>query len=173
MVGSRDVPLEEPEFDAPVLDAPVLIAELAGPGRWGQAAFPEWFIHNFFEVLPDTGDVLHLWPVTQADGVGAVEEPVCGFKAGSRNWYYELGLAAAIGAYPQQPSKPIGVFHRIGHEICRYAILMPDDESYPHVAGCLAANRNRLNRPGNELPRTIVPSVVLRDAWPGNWFFEV
>ena len=159
--------------DDDIFDSPVLIAELAGPGRWGQAAFPEWFIRNFFEVLPDTGDVLHLWPVTQANGVGAAEEAVCGFKAGSRNWYYELGLAAAIGAYPQQPPKPIGVFHRIGHQTCRYTILMPDDESYLHVADYLAANRERLNRRANELPRTIVPAVALRDAWPGNWFFEV
>ena len=164
----EDVPLEEP-----VLDSLVLIAELAGPGRWGQAAFPEWFIRNFFRVLPNTGDILHLWPVTQAGGVGAAEQAVCGFKAGSKNWYYELGLAAAIGAYPQPPSKPIGVFHRIDHQTCRYAILMPDDESYPHVDCCLAANRDRLNRPANELPRTIVPAEVLQNAWPGSWFFEV
>ena len=162
----EDEPLEEPDFDGSVL-----IAELAGPGRWGQAAFPEWFINNFFKVLPNTGDVLRLWPVTQADRVGAAEEAVCGFKEGSRNWYYELGLAAAIGAYPQQPRKPIGLFHRIGHQTFRYTILMPDDESYADVAGCLAANRDRLNRPRIELPRTIVPVAVLRDAWPGNWLF--
>ncbi len=164
----EDVPVEEPE-----VDGPVLIAEMAGPGRWGQAAFPKWFIDNFFKVLPDTGHVLHLWPVTQAGGVGAAERVACGHKAGSRNWYYELGLAAAIGAYPQRPAKPIGVFHRIAHHTCRYAILMPDDESYPHVAGCLAANRDRLNRPRNELPRTIVPAAVLRNAWPDSWFFDV
>ena len=91
----EDEPVEEPE-----LDDSVLIAELAGPGRWGQAAFPEWFINNFFDVLPDTGDVLHLCPVTQAHGVGAKQEAVCGFKKGSKNWYYELGLAAAIGNLP-------------------------------------------------------------------------
>ena len=164
----KDEPLEKPEFDGPVL-----IAELAGPGRWSQAAFPEWFINNFFDVLPNTGDVLRLWPVTQADGVGAAEDVVCGYKEGSKNWYYELGLAAAIVAYPQRPHKPIGVFHLIDHQTCRYAILMPDGESYPHVARCLAANRDRLNRPANELPRTIVPAEVLRDAWPGNWFFEI
>ena len=176
----EDVPLEEPVVERagpgreePILDGPVLIAELTGPGRWGQTAFPQWFINNFFHVLPETGDVLHLWPVTQAGGVGAAEQAVCGFKAGSKNWYYELGLAAAIGAYPPPPSKPIGVFHRIDHQTCRYAILMPDDESYPHVARCLATNRDRLNRRANELPRTIVPAEVLRDAWPGSWFFEV
>ena len=151
----------------------VLIAELAGPGRWGQAAFPQWFIDNFFQVLPDTGDVLNLWPVTRANGVGVAEQTPCGYKAGSRNWYYELGLAAAIGAYPQPPRKPIGVFHRIGRQTCRYTILMPDDESYPPVSACLAANRDQLRRPRNELPRTVVPAVVLWDAWPGNWFFEV
>lgn len=151
----------------------VLIAELAGPGRWGQAAFPEWFINNFFQVLPNTDDVLRLWPVTQSDGVGAVEEAACGFKPGSKNWYYELGLAAATGTYPQPPAKPIGVFFRIGHQTFRYTILMPDDESYPYVADCLAANRNRLNRPHNELPRTIVSAELLRTAWPENWFFGV
>ena len=151
----------------------VLIAELAGPGRWGQAAFPEWFVNHFFQVLPNRDDVLRLWPVTQADGVGAVEEATCGFKPGSKNWYYELGLAAAIGTYPQPPAKPIGVFLRIGHQTFRYTILMPDDESYPHVADCLAANRNRLNRPRNQLPRTIVSAEVLRNAWPEDWFFRV
>ena len=150
----------------------VLIAELAGPGRWGQAAFPEWFINNFFKVLPNTGDILRLWPVTQAGAVDASEEAVCGYKAGSKNWYYELRLAAQIGAYPESPDKPIGVFHRIGHQTFRYTILMPHDQSYPHVAGCLGENRHRLNRRKNELPRTIVPAGVLRDAWPGNWFFE-
>ena len=131
----------------------------------------EWFIHNFFMVLPNTGDVLRLWPVTKADGVGEAEEAKCGFKKGSRNWYYELGLAAAIGGYPEQPPKPIGVFHSIGHQTCRYTILMPDDESYTDVADCLAKNRHRLNRQKNELPRTIVPSMVLKEAWPGSWFF--
>ena len=151
----------------------VLIAELAGPGRWGQAAFPEWFVDSFFQVLPSTGEVLQLVPVTQASGVGAVEKVGCGYKEGSRNWYYELGLAAAIGAYPKAPAKPIGVFHRIDHQICRYTILMPDDEAYLHVDRCLAANRDRLSRPRNELRRTIVPAEVLRSAWPGSWFFEV
>ena len=160
-------PLKEPKFDGLVL-----IAELAGPGRWGQAAFPVWFINNFFEVLPNTGDVLRLWPITQTDGVGAAEERPCGHKEGSRNWYYELGLAAEIGTYPQQPPKPIGIFHRIGDQTCRYTILIPDDESYPHVADFLAANRHRLNRPRNQLPRTIVPAVELRDVWPDNWFFD-
>ena len=165
--------IEDVQLGVPVPDGPVLIAALAGPGRWGQAAFPQWFIHNFFQVLPDTGEVLHLWPVTQARGVGTAEQAVCGYKAGSKNWYYELGLAAEIGTYPRPPSKPIGVFHRIDHQTCRYAILMPDDESYADVARCLAANRHRLNRGANELPRTIVRAEVLRDAWPGNWFFHV
>lgn len=119
--------------NGPLFDGSVLIAQLAGPGRWGQAAFPQWFIDNFFEVLPNTDDVLHLLPVTQANGVGAAEERPCGLKEGSRNWYYELGLAATIGAYPQQPQKPIGIFHRIDHQTCRYTILMPNDESYRPV----------------------------------------
>ncbi len=167
--GGRE---EEDQIDGKHLEEPVLIAELAGPGRWGQAAFPEWFINNFFEVLPNTGDVLRLWPVTQTDGVGPAEERPCGHKGGSRNWYYELGLAAEIGAYPQQPPKPIVIFHRISDQTCRYTILMPDDQSYPHVADFLAANRHRLNRPRNQLPRTIVPAVELRNAWPDNWFFD-
>ena len=102
------------------LHGDVLIAELVGPGRWGQAAFPQWFIDNFFQVLPGTGDTLRLLPVTQANGLGAVEERVCGHKEGSRNWYYELGLAADIGAYPQPPPKPIGIFHSIGAQTCHY-----------------------------------------------------
>ena len=150
-----------------------MIAELAGPGRWGQAAFPQWFINNFFEVLPGTGDTLRLLPVTEANGLGAAEERECGHKVGSRNWYYELGLAAVIGAYPQQPPKPIGIFHRIGDQICRYTILMPDNASYRPVADFLGENRDRLNRRRNELPRTIVPAIELRDAWPDNWFFDV
>ena len=162
--------------DEHIIDDSVLISELAGPGRWGQAAFPEWFIHNFFEVLPDTDDVLRLWPITQEDGVGAEEEARCGFKAGSRNWYYELGLASVIGEYPPQPHKPIGVFHHVDYQACRYTILMPDDVSYPHVARFLAENFDRLdnfrNRNENELSRTIVPSQELRDAWPDEWFFE-
>ena len=151
----------------------ILIAELAGPGRWGQAAFPGWFINNFFEVLPNTGDVLRLWPVTEAGAVGAAEEAACGYKPGSTNWYYELGLAAEIGEYPQPPRKPIGVFYRIGRHIFRYTIIMPNNASYRQVADCLAVNIHRLDRPANELPRTIVPAVVLRDAWPGSWFFEI
>ena len=165
--GIEDEPSEEPE-----VGGDVLIAQLAGPGRWGQAAFPQWFIDNFFKVQPGTGDFLHLVPVTRAGGVGTAEKAVCGHKPGSKNWYYELGLAATIGAYPQKPQKPIGVFHRIAHQSFRYSILMPDDDSYPHVSGCLAANRNRLNRPSNQLPRTIVPAQVLHDAWPDRWFFE-
>ena len=170
--GEDDYIEKEPAKE-PGPEGDVLIAELAGPGRWGQAAFPQWFINNFFQVLPGTGDALRLLPVTQASGVGVAEERPCGHKEGSRNWYYELGLAAAIGAYPQQPPKPIGIFHRIGDRSCRYTILMPDDESYPTVADFLAANRDRLNRRHNELPRTIVPAVELRNAWPDNWFFEV
>ena len=163
---------EEPAHEAGP-DGEVLVAELAGPGRWGQAAFPQWFIDNFFQVLSDTGDTLRLLPVTEANGLGAAEERECGHKKGSRNWYYELGLAADIGAYSQQPPKPIGIFHRIGVQTCRYTILMPEDESYRLVADFLAENRKRLNRPGNELPRTIVPAVELSDAWPDNWFFDV
>ena len=165
--GTKDEVVEDPE-----IDGDVLIAELTGPRRWSQTAFPEWFIHNFFEVLPNTGDVLRLRPVTETGGEGAEEEASCGYKERSNNWYYELGLARSIGACPPEPPKPIGVFHRIGHQTCRYTILMPGDESYPDVASCLAANRHRLDRPQNELPRTIVPEAVLRDAWPGSWFFE-
>ena len=162
--------------DEPIIDGQVLIAELTGPGRWGQAAFPEWFIHNFFEVLPDTDDVLRLWPITQAGGIGAGEEARCGLKEGSRNWYYELGLAAVIGPYPLGRYKPIGVFHRADYQACHYTILMPDDESYQRVARFLAANFDRLddrrNRRANELLRTIVSSQELRKAWPNNWFFK-
>ena len=166
---------DEVEVEAtrePELEGDVLIAELAGPGRWGQAAFPQWFINNFFLVLPDTEDVLRLFPVTEDDGVGEMEEQRCGFKAGSRNWYYELGLAAEIGAYRQEGGKPIGIFHRVANQTCRYTILMPDDESYLSVAEFLEENRNRLNRPRNELPRTIVQETELRDNWPENWFFR-
>lgn len=171
-IASRVRRIEDKVVEEPEIDGDVLIAELTGPGRWGQTAFPEWFIHNFFEVLPNTGDVLRLRPVTEAGGEGAEEEASCGYKERSNNWYYELGLARSIGAYPPPPQKPIGVFHRIGHQTCRYTILMPGDASYPDVAGCLAANRHRLDRPKNQLPRTIVPAAVLRNAWPGSWFFE-
>ena len=162
--------------DEPINDGQVLIAKLAGPGRWGQAAFPEWFIHNFFEVLPDTGDVLRLWPITRNNGLGAEEEARCGFKAGSTNWYYELGLAV-IYEYPQPPRRPIGVFHRVDYQACRYTILMPNDVSYRLVDRCLEGNLHLLDdlrdRNANELPRTIVPSQLLRAAWPNSWFFEV
>ena len=154
------------------LDGDVLVAELAGPGRWGQAAFPEWFIKNFFEVLPETDDVLSLFPVTEAGGLGEVEEQSCGYKAGSKNWYYELGLAAEIGTYPEPPDKPIGVFHRTANQTCRYSIVMPDDESYEALAAFIDENSDRLNRPRNELPRTIVQAAELWDAWPDKWFFE-
>lgn len=166
----RDGPPESRETEAaPYGD--VLIAELSGPGRWGQAAFPQWFIENFFKVLPGTGEVLRLFPVTLADGVGLAEERTCGYKQGSKNWYFELGLAAEIGTYPPRPHKPIGVFHRIGHQKCRYTILMPDNESYTPVSDFLAQNRDRLRRRRNELPRTIVPANEFRIAWPNNWFF--
>ena len=163
---------ERETADEVEIDGDVLVAELAGPGRWSQAAFPQWFIHNFFEALPDTDDVLRLHPVTEADGVGEVEEQKCGFKSGSRNWYYELGLAAEIGTYPQPPNKPIGVFHRTDNQTCRYTIIMPDDESYELLAAFLAENRDRLNRHRNELSRTIVQAVEVWHAWPDNWFFE-
>lgn len=168
----EDDDIEEESAQEPGPEGDVLIAELAGPGRWGQAAFPQWFIDNFFSVLPGTGDVLRLFPITESSGLGTAEERPCGHKEGSRNWYYELGLAAEIGEYPQQPPKPIGIFHRIGNQTCRYTILMPDDEFYLNVAEFLVANRDRLNRRRSELPRTIVPAVELRDVWPINWFFE-
>ena len=163
----NDLPQEEPGFDQPVL-----IAQLAGPGRWSQAAFPEWFVNNFFKVLPNTGDVLRLWPVTRQDGVGPAEEIICGFKKGSKNWYYELGLATRIGAYPQTPNKPIGVFHRVDSQACRYTIVLPDDELYPFLAGFLEDNRYRIGRPKSELARTIVSAEELPNAWFGGWFFE-
>lgn len=159
--------------EQPEIGGNVLIGELPGPGRWGQAAFPQWFVNNFFKVLPNTGDVLRLRPVTEVGGVGAEEEASCGYKKGSKNWYYELGLARSIRVYPPPPQKPIGVFYRTGHQTFRYTILLPDDESYPAVASCLAANRHLLKRRRNELPRAIVSASVLRSAWPDNWFFEV
>ena len=148
----------------------VLVAELVGPGRWSQAAFPEWFIVNFFGVKPG-GDRLHLLPVTEAS-VGPEDTVVCGLKEGSRNWYYELRLATTIGNYPSKPLKPIGVFHRIAPQTCRYTILMPDDVAYPTVSDCLVANMHRLPRPKNELRRTIMPAKVLADAWADSWFFR-
>ena len=150
------------------LDGDVLVAELAGPGRWSQAAFPKWFIDNFFEVEPGE-DRLRLVPVTQT-GVGSADSVACGYKD-SKNWYYELRLANSVGEYPHGP-KPIGVFHRIAPQTCRYTIIMPDDEAYPEVSGCLAANLYRLDRPKNQLPRTIMPAQVLADAWADDWFFE-
>ena len=146
----------------------VLIAELAGPGRWGQAVFPKRFVDDFFQVQPGTDDRLHLRPVTDAGEVGQEVAVPCGYK-GSRNWYYELGLAATIHAYPPEPLKPIGVFHRIAHQTCRYTILMPGGESYRVVADCL--RENRPEDQGNELSRTIVPLHVLEAAWPNNRFF--
>ena len=167
----EDDDADDGSAEGPQVEGAVLIAELAGPGRWGQAAFPQRFVDEFFQVQPGTGDVLRLLPVTEPDGVGREERVACGHKADSRNWYYELGLAAAIGRYPRPPSKPIGVFHRIAHQTCRYTILMPNDGAYQLVADCLAANRP--NRRRNELPRAIVRAQILQDAWPDNWFFEV
>ena len=151
------------------LHGDVLIAELAGPGRWSQAAFPEWFIDNFFEVQPGE-DRLRLVPVTRT-GVWREDRVPCGYKD-SRNWYYELRMANSVGEYTNDP-KPIGVFHRIAPQSCRYTIIMPNDQAYPDVSGCLADNLHRLNRPGNQLPRTIVPAQVLADAWAEDWFFDL
>lgn len=151
----------------------VLIAELAGPGRWGQAAFPKWFVDNFFQVQPGTSDRLRLELITPDGDPGTPESVACGHKAGSKNWYFELGLAAKIGKYPPPPRKPIGVFHRTdGRHTFRYTILMPDDDSYVPVLDCLRANRARLKRPKNELLRTIVPAADLRAAWSDDWFFR-
>ncbi len=174
MEENNEVEREDPPVSRETQAAPrddVLIAQLPGPGRWGQAAFPQWFIENFFKVLPGTGEVIQLFSVTLADGVGEAEELTCGYKQGSKNWYFELGLAAEIGDYPARPHKPIGVFHRIGHQRCRYTILLPDNESYTTVCDFLTQNRDRLKRPRNELPRTIVPATEFRKAWPNNWFF--
>ena len=159
---------QESESDAE-LDGDVLVAELAGPGRWSQAAFPKWFIDNFFEVQPGE-DRLRLVPVTQT-GVGPADTVACGYKD-SKNWYYELRLANSVGEYTRDP-KPIGVFHRIAPQTCRYTIIMPGDEAYPDVSGCLAANLYLLDRPRNQLPRTIMPAQVLADAWGESWFFDL
>ena len=148
----------------------VLIAELVGPARWSQSAFPKWFIDNFFKVLPG-GDRLHLLPVTRA-GAGSPESVVCGYKD-SKNWYYELHLATAAGSYPPDPPKPIGVFHRVAPKTCRYTIVMPDDQAYAEVSGCLQANLQLLNRPANQLRRTILPAQVLAEAWSEDWFFDL
>ena len=149
----------------------VLLAHLIGPGRWSQAAFPKWFIYNFFKVQPDTGDLLQLIPVTQDSGAGISERVRCGYKD-SKNWYYELALATRIGRYPTGPAKPIAIFHRVEHQAFRYAIIMPDDGAYSFVSKCLMDNRKRINRPRNELPRTTVSKDLLNTAWPGNWFFR-
>ena len=150
------------------VDGRVLIAELVGPGRWSQSAFPKWFIDNFFEVQPD-GDLLRLVPVTR-EGVGPADTVVCGYKD-SKNWYYELRLANIVGAYPSG-AKPIGVFHRIAPKTCRYTIMMPADAAYAEVSDCLADNLYRLNRPKNQLRRTIIPAQELADTWAETWFFE-
>ena len=163
---------EDPAQEA-AIEGEVLIAELAGPGRWSQAAFPQWFIRNFFHVLPDTGDVLRLFPVTKENGLGEAEERECGHKRGSGNWHFELGLAVAIRDYSPAPNRPIGIFHRIDHQTCRYTVLVPANESYAVVSDFLAANRNRLDHTRSRLARTIVPAVELLDAWADNWFFEV
>ena len=154
---------------SPRLSGDVLVAELAGPGRWSQAAFPQWFIDNFFEVPPGA-DRLRLVPVTRT-AVGQADTVKCGYKP-SKNWYYELRLAQTVGEYPRD-SKPIGVFHRIAPKTCRYTIIMPDDDAYDVVSDCLAANVDRLNRPKNELPRTLMPAQTLADAWTDTWFFDL
>lgn len=150
------------------LGGDVLVAELVGPGRWSQSAFPKWFIDNFFEVPPGD-DHLRLLPVTRTS-VGSPEVVACGYKA-SKNWYYELHLATEAGKYPAAPPKPIGVFHRIAHQTCRYTIVMPDDQAYPDVSACLEANLYRLDRPKGQLPRTILPAKVLAATWSEDWFF--
>ncbi len=148
----------------------VLVAELSGPGRWSQAAFPKWFIDNFFEVQP--GDErLRLLSVTKA-GVGELEMVACGHKPGSKNWYYELKLATEIGGYPRLNQKPIGLFLRIEPQSFRYTIIMPDSDVYPLIARCLAENLYRVNRPNNENGRTIISVDTLQAAWPDNWFLE-
>ena len=171
-VEIEDADGEEDPAQEAAIEGEVLIAELAGPGRWSQAAFPQWFIHNFFHVLPDTGDVLRLFPVTEENGLGEVEEHRCGHKPGSGNWYFELGLAVAIGQYSPAPNRPIGVFHRIAHQTCRYTVLLPANNSYAFVSNFLTENRNRLNQTRGRLARTIVPAVELRNAWPVYWFFD-
>ena len=165
----QDYGVEKGGEDEAELGGDVLVAELAGPGRWSQAAFPKWFIDNFFEVQPGE-DRLRLVPVTRA-GAGPPDSVSCGYKD-SKNWYYELRLANSVGEYTRNP-KPIGVFHRTAPKVCRYTIIMPNDAAYPDVSGCLAANRYRLDRPRNQLPRTIMPAEVLADAWGERWFFDV
>ena len=51
-----------------------------------------------------------------------------GNKRGSGNWHFELGLAVAIREYSPAPNRPIGIFHRIDHQICRYTVLVPANE---------------------------------------------
>ena len=142
----------------------VLIAELTGPKRWTQSAFPRWCIQEFFQV--GDNDTLVLWPVRQRSGTGAREQAVCIFKKNSVNWCFELGLAVERGRYPSP--KPIGVFHRIAPQTFRYTILFPEDEAYSHVARCLGKHAPPR---GNQLPRAVLPTTVLRDAWPQEWFF--
>lgn len=147
----------------------VLIAELTGSERWAQSAFPMWFTRHFFQVLEDTGDVLHLLPVTEAGGVGPEELRQCIHK-GSGNWSYELGLA--VGPYPQRPEpRPLGIFHRIEHQVFRYTILMSTNDSYAALDRYLEKNLDRIPRHGG-LRRTIVPAEVLWDTWVFRWFFE-
>ena len=161
---------EQEDGGETTLDGDVLVAELAGSARWGQAAFPKWFIDNFFKVQPGE-ERLRLVPVTKT-GVGSAESVACRHKKSS-NWCYELRLAKAAGSYPSDPPKPIGVFHRIAHQTCRYAIIMPNEEAYAEVSNCLAANVHLTPRPKNELPRAIMPAQVLADAWTDDWFFRL
>lgn len=147
----------------------VLIAELTGSDRWAQSAFPRWFTRHFFAVLEDTGDVLRLLPVTEGSGVGQEELRQCIHK-GSGNWTYELGLA--VGPYPRPPElRPLGIFHRIGHQTCRYTILRSTSESYSALNRFLGENLDRIPRHGG-LRRTIVSADELWDASSFRWFFE-
>lgn len=166
-VDEEEDGVEHADDDEVGLIDDVLVAELVGPGRWSQSAFPKWFVDNFFEVPPGD-DLLHLLPVTPT-GVGDAESVPCGYKR-SRNWYYELHLATVAGEYPPDPPKPIGVFHRIAPQTCRYTIIMPDDVGYEDVSACLAANIG--HRPTNQLRRTIIPAQTLADAWTVDWFFR-
>lgn len=143
------------------VDGAVLVAQMAGPGRWSQAAFPKWLIDNFFEVQPHSAEKLTLWPIRWSGKVGASEERACGSK-GSDNWYYELGLARDLD-WPANGKRPIGLFHRRGRQEFDYMIVMPHDDDYGTIASFLKAAEKI---PSGTLPRAIVTSAALNAAWP-------
>lgn len=161
----RRLALPPPDSPVPEVESAVLVAELAGPGRWSQAAFPRWLIDNFFQVQPDSGEELRLWPVSASGKAGPRESRHCGHK-GSGNWYYELSLANKT--YPDSSERPIGVFLRLGYQEFRYTILMPDDADYGTVAALLTGAKKI---PKGHLRRATVSAGELRKAWPDSPLF--